>query len=593
VSQEVDRRLRLDVTSAERSAAIREAYRPLHPQVYNLQERYLAPRFRQIVQYCQRTDATKEGLLAFLEEAAVGVYRFPVFEKSFCEQLLEELEHFEQSSAPKGRPNTMNRHGVLLNELGLDEGFITPLREHYLQPVSALLYPECGGGRLDSHKAFVVKYDMKEDVELSYHYDNAEVTLNASIGKEFTDGNLYFGALKQVSQEVDRRLRLDVTSAERSAAIREAYRPLHPQVYNLQERYLAPRFRQIVQYCQRMDATKEGLLAFLEEAAGELDGQARWHRAQARGLRHEGSGSRAQARGLRLEGSGSRAQARGSRLEGPGSRAQARGLRHEGPGTRAQARGLRLEGSGSRAQARGLRLEGPGVADVVPAVYRNIFPPFGAVGVYRFPVFEKSFCEQLLEELEHFEQSSAPKGRPNTMNRHGVLLNELGLDEGFITPLREHYLQPVSALLYPECGGGRLDSHKAFVVKYDMKEDVELSYHYDNAEVTLNASIGKEFTDGNLYFGALKQVPLGEAECSEVEHRVSEGLLHRGQHMHGALPISSGQRWNLIVWMRASQERNGLCPMCNRRPLLVEGQGFADGFTRGAEASADWSCVLT
>uniref|UniRef100_H3DNF3 2-oxoglutarate and iron-dependent oxygenase domain containing 2 n=1 Tax=Tetraodon nigroviridis TaxID=99883 RepID=H3DNF3_TETNG len=290
--------------------------------------------------------------------------------------------------------------------------------------------------------------------------------------------------LNKVSQEVDRRLRLDVTSAERSAAIREAYRPLHPQVYNLQERYLAPRFRQIVQYCQRTDATKEGLLAFLEEAAG-------------------------------------------------------------------------------------------------------------AVGVYRFPVFEKSFCEQLLEELEHFEQSSAPKGRPNTMNRHGVLLNELGLDEGFITPLREHYLQPVSALLYPECGGGRLDSHKAFVVKYDMKEDVELSYHYDNAEVTLNASIGKEFTDGNLYFGALKQVPLGEAECSEVEHRVSEGLLHRGQHMHGALPISSGQRWNLIVWMRASQERNGLCPMCNRRPLLVEGQGFADGFTRGAEASADWSCVLT
>lgn len=95
------------------------------------------------------------------------------------------------------------------------------------------------------------------------------------------------------------------------------------------------------------------------------------------------------------------------------------------------------------------------------------------------------------------------------------------------------------------------------------------------------------------------QVPASEAECSEVEHRLTEGLLHRGQHMHGALPISSGQRWNLIVWMRSSQRRNRLCPMCNRRPVLLEGEGFADGFTRGPEAAADRSdrsdrsCALT
>lgn len=63
--------------------------------------------------------------------------------------------------------------------------------------------------------------------------------------------------------------------------------------------------------------------------------------------------------------------------------------------------------------------------------------------------------------------------------------------------------------------------------------------------------------------------------------------------MHGALPISSGQRWNLIVWMRASQERNRLCPMCNKRPTLAEGEGFADGFTAHSAAAADTSCVLT
>ncbi|KAA8592091.1 hypothetical protein FQN60_017546 [Etheostoma spectabile] len=262
------------------------------------------------------------------------------------------------------------------------------------------------------------------------------------------------------NKEVDRRRRLGVTSAERAAAIKDTYRPLHPHVYHLQESYLAPKFKQIVEYCRSSDISEEGLRDLLQKEA--------------------------------------------------------------------------------------------------------------APRVYRFPVFEKSFCEELLEELEHFEQSSAPKGRPNTMNHYGILLNELGFDDGFITPLRELYLHPLASLLYPDCGGRGLDSHKAFVVKYDTNEDLELSYHYDNAEV-----------------------PLSETECSEVEHRVTEGLLHRGQHMHGALPISSGQRWNLIIWMRASRERNKLCPMCNRRPTLVEGEGFADGFTKQPEALLNHLCVLT
>ncbi|XP_061674556.1 2-oxoglutarate and iron-dependent oxygenase domain-containing protein 2 isoform X3 [Syngnathoides biaculeatus] len=208
-------------------------------------------------------------------------------------------------------------------------------------------------------------------------------------------------------------------------------------------------------------------------------------------------------------------------------------------------------------------------------------------------VFNKTFCQELMDELDNFECSTAPKGRPNTMNKYGILLNELGFDECFVTPLREHYLHPLTSLLYPDCGGHCLDSHKAFVVKYDINEDLDLSYHYDNAEVTLNVSLGRDFTEGNLYFGDMRQVALSDTECSEIEHRACQGILHRGQHMHGALPISSGQRWNLIIWMRSSQERNRLCPMCNRKPVLVEGKGFADGFTRASTALLADFCALT
>ncbi|XP_057620528.1 2-oxoglutarate and iron-dependent oxygenase domain-containing protein 2 isoform X1 [Chionomys nivalis] len=212
--------------------------------------------------------------------------------------------------------------------------------------------------------------------------------------------------------------------------------------------------------------------------------------------------------------------------------------------------------------------------------------------IYRVPVFSAEFCQALLEELEHFEQSDMPKGRPNTMNNYGVLMHELGLDEPLVTPLRERFLQPLLALLYPECGGGQLDSHRAFVVKYALGQDLELGCHYDNAELTLNVALGKAFTGGALYFGGLFQAPAALMEPLEVDHVVGQGILHRGGQLHGARPLGTGERWNLVIWLRASAVRNRLCPMCCQKPELVDDEGFGDGFTREESAVVD-VCALT
>lgn len=87
-----------------------------------------------------------------------------------------------------------------------------------------------------------------------------------------------------------------------------------------------------------------------------------------------------------------------------------------------------------------------------------------------------------------------------------LLLSELGFDDRFVDRLREEHLMPLARLLYPDWVRGGLDSHRAFVVKYKMEDDVELSYHYDNAEVTLNVCLGAEFEGGDLYFGAMRMV---------------------------------------------------------------------------------------
>nr|AAH22762.1 Ogfod2 protein [Mus musculus] len=169
---------------------------------------------------------------------------------------------------------------------------------------------------------------------------------------------------------------------------------------------------------------------------------------------------------------------------------------------------------------------------------------------------------------------------------------ELGLDDPLVTPLRERFLLPLMALLYPDYGGGYLDSHRAFVVKYALGQDLDLGCHYDNAELTLNVALGKDFTGGALYFGGLFQAPAALKETLEVEHVVGSGILHRGGQLHGARPLCKGERWNLVVWLRASAVRNRLCPMCCQKPELVDDEGFGDGFTREEPTTVD-VCVLT
>ncbi|MEE6504089.1 hypothetical protein FKM82_005061 [Ascaphus truei] len=196
--------MKLGAESLQRRAAISRNYKPLHPEVFVLQESFLAAEFLEAVRFCGLPEASLESLLNRVHSIpGKRIHRLPIFLPEFCRALVEELENFERSDVPKGRPNTMNNYGVLLNELGFDELFLTPLREKYLQPLASLLFPDWGGGRLDSHRAFVVKYALHEDLDLGGHYDNAEVTLNVSLGKEFTDGNLYFSDMRQVKGQWD------------------------------------------------------------------------------------------------------------------------------------------------------------------------------------------------------------------------------------------------------------------------------------------------------------------------------------------------------------------------------------------------------
>ena len=83
--------------------------------------------------------------------------------------------------------------------MGYQDGLINPFVFNYLNPIAKLLYPEWAGADIDSHRTFIVVYQIGKDVDLSYHYDDAEVTLNVSLGKNYEGGELYIGGMKDVS----------------------------------------------------------------------------------------------------------------------------------------------------------------------------------------------------------------------------------------------------------------------------------------------------------------------------------------------------------------------------------------------------------
>lgn len=54
----------------------------------------------------------------------------------------------------------------------------------------------------------------------------------------------------------------------------------------------------------------------------------------------------------------------------------------------------------------------------------GVFNFLSAKKVYTFPVFTPEFCQEFIEEINNFESTDLPKGRPNTMNNYGVRLYE-------------------------------------------------------------------------------------------------------------------------------------------------------------------------
>lgn len=213
-------------------------------------------------------------------------------------------------------------------------------------------------------------------------------------------------------------------------------------------------------------------------------------------------------------------------------------------------------------------------------------------GVYTFAMFKPNFCELLLAEVEHFENwvtaTKFKTMKPNTMNKHGAVLDDFGF-ESMLNKFMEEYICPLSRVFFPEVGGSTLDSHHGFVVEYGSDKDVELGFHVDDSEVTLNVCLGTEFSGGDLFFRGVRCDKHVNSEAHleeflEYSHVPGQAVLHHGRHRHGARATTAGQRTNLLMWCRSSVFRemkrikkdfSAWCGECNREKKERQRQSVA------------------
>ena len=167
----------------------------------------------------------------------------------------------------------------------------------------------------------------------------------------------------------------------------------------------------------------------------------------------------------------------------------------------------------------------------------------------------------LVDEVDAYGSSGLPTARPNSMNKYGLVMNEIGMEPVFDS-LQATVLQPIAQLLFPT-EGGSLDRHHSFVVQYEMGKDLGLDMHTDNSDVTFNVCLGRDFDGAGLTFCG----HMGHAEHRHFSYRhkhvKGHCIVHLGRRRHGADEITRGERLNLIIWntnlaFRSSQSFNDL-----------------------------------
>mmetsp|Transcript_633 Transcript_633/g.1313 ORF Transcript_633/g.1313 Transcript_633/m.1313 type:complete len:275 (-) Transcript_633:395-1219(-) len=203
---------------------------------------------------------------------------------------------------------------------------------------------------------------------------------------------------------------------------------------------------------------------------------------------------------------------------------------------------------------------------------------------FSVPALTREACEALMQAADSAHKVLVASGTTYFGGRGVIFVDDLGA--GWLLDLLLLVANVIAARLFPRDTGlregsssapneGMLDWRHGFILKSTASHASSarpLVPHTDDAELTMNACLGRNFEGGEILLGGLRG--------TDDEHRDLNcaadcyvpqpwrALIHLGRRLHAVKQLQQGERRALIVWFRSLRAvRSGVCPCCllNRR----------------------------
>ena len=168
--------------------------------------------------------------------------------------------------------------------------------------------------------------------------------------------------------------------------------------------------------------------------------------------------------------------------------------------------------------------------------------PYGLDRIFRFPLFSATSCQRLIDITD-----SLVRDQGWTTDRHANFpTTDIAVEN---SPELIQCLEPdIRSCLYPmvaqyyDLNLEDLFLLDLFVVNYEMSGQRELSLHEDTSLLSFNCLLSdvSDFEGGGLCVPAINRL---------IHLNQGEAIVHSGQWLHAAQPITSGRRVVLVGFL--------------------------------------------
>ena len=163
--------------------------------------------------------------------------------------------------------------------------------------------------------------------------------------------------------------------------------------------------------------------------------------------------------------------------------------------------------------------------------------------VYTIPLFSKTFCQLLIDELESMQAHESFK--PNDLEDELRQIPEIIISK-YSEQLNNALLHIVNTILNPifiNIWNRHVTAGNIQIANYNIKEKVKGAWHHDasaDISVVVPLNTGEYIGGGTEFFnrGVVKPLPIGNAL-----------IFPSFTHMHRGLPVETGDRYLLVFWL--------------------------------------------